>query len=92
MDFDAIGNRAIPNQRIVVFKDKTAFDAFLASWEMGYSCSVRMDGLNAMLVGFVNESDLLALLDGTEETGFNFPIGHPRIRIRWSAGWCRPAW
>jgi len=79
LDFSAIDNGAIPNQRIVVFKDKAALDAFLAKMGDGVSILGRLDRLNALLIGFTNESDLTALLDGTEETAFNFPASLPEF-------------
>ena len=79
LDFAAIDNGAIPNQRIVVFKDKAALAAFLAKMGDGVSILGRLDSLNAMLIGFKTEGDLTALLDGTEETGFNFPLQIPEF-------------
>ncbi len=79
MDFTAIDNGAIPNQRIVVFKDRAALEAFLARSGDLVSILGRLDRLNALLLGFGNEADLLGLLDGTEVTGFNFPLSIPEF-------------
>lgn len=79
LDLSAIDNGAIPNQRIVVFKNQAALDAFLAGMGDGVSVLGRLDRMNALLVGFGNGADLTALLDGTEETGFNFPASIPEF-------------
>ena len=79
LDLSAIDNGTIPNQRIVVFKNQAALNAFLAGMGDGVSVLGRLDRMNALLVGFGNEADLTALLDGTEETGFNFPASIPEF-------------
>lgn len=76
-DGAALAEGAIPNQRIVVFKDKEAMERFLAGMGGGLNVLGRMDRLNALLVGFGNEDDLLAMLDGSEETSYNFPVNIP---------------
>lgn len=76
-DTGAIDNGAIPNQRVIAFKDRAALEAFLAKLGGGVNLLGRLDKLNALLVGFGNEGDLLSLLDGTEETSFIFPINIP---------------
>ena len=47
-----------------------------------------MDKLNALLIGFGNESDLLGLLDGSEETSYNFPANIPEFCRIARAGRC----
>jgi hypothetical protein len=39
----------------------------------------RLDALNALRVGFDNEADLLAMLDGSEETSFIYPVNIPEF-------------
>lgn len=78
-DLIAADAGAIANQRIVVFKDQAALAAFLAKMGDGVSVLGRLDSLNALLIGFGNEADLTALLDGTEETSFNFPASIPEF-------------
>jgi len=77
LDTAAIEDGAIPNQRVLVFKDKASLDTFLAKMGGGLSLLGRIDSLNSLRIGFQNEADLLALLDGTEETGFIFPLRIP---------------
>lgn len=78
-DGAAFAEGAIPNQRIIVFKDRESMERFLAGMGGGLSLLGRMDKLNALLVGFGNEDDLLAMLDGTEETAYNFPVNIPEF-------------
>lgn len=76
-DYEALENGAIPNQRVIAFRDRASLEAFLAKLGDGVNLLGRLDKLNALLVGFGNESDLLGLLDGTEETSFIFPVSIP---------------
>lgn len=86
LDMAAIGDGAIPNQRVIVFKDKAALETFLAKLGSGVNLLGRLDKLNALHVGFGNEDDLLALLDGTEETGFIYPVKIPEFSTGPQAG------
>lgn len=86
LDMAAINDGAIPNQRVLVFKDKAALEAFLAKLGGGVNLLGRLDKLNALLVGFGNEDDLLAMLDGTEETGFIYPVNIPEFSTGAQAG------
>jgi hypothetical protein len=86
LDMAAINNGAIPNQRVIVFKDRAALEAFLAKLGNGMNLLGRLDKLNALHVGFGNEDDLLAMLDGTEETGFIYPVNIPEIGTGAQAG------
>ena len=86
LDMAAIGDGAIPNQRVLVFKDKAALEAFLAKLGGGVNLLGRLDKLNALHVGFGNEDDLLALLNGTEETGLVYPVNIPEIGTGAQAG------
>jgi hypothetical protein len=86
LDLAAIEDGAIPNQRVIVFTDQAALDAFLARMGDGVKVLDRLDKLNALLVGFGNEDDLFALLDGTEETGFIYPVNIPEFGAGVQAG------
>ncbi|MDX1680864.1 MAG: S8 family serine peptidase [Akkermansiaceae bacterium] len=76
-DVSAILKGAIPNQRILTFKDREAMEQYLARMGAGLRVLGRSDALNSLLVGFETESDLLASLDGSEETSYNFPVHIP---------------
>jgi len=82
----AINDGAIPNQRVIVFNDKAALEAFLSKLGNGMNLLGRLDKLNALHVGFGNEDDLLAMLDGTEETGLIYPVNIPEIGAGAQAG------
>jgi hypothetical protein len=86
LDMAAINNGAIPNQRVIVFKDRATLEAFLAKLGNGMNLLGRLDKLNALHVGFGSEDDLLALLAGTEETGFIYPVNIPEIGTGAQAG------
>lgn len=86
LDMAAINDGALPNQRVIVFRDKAALEAFLAKLGNGVNLLGRLDKLNALHIGFGNEDDLLALLDGTEETGFIYPVNIPEIGTGPQAG------
>jgi hypothetical protein len=86
LDMSAINDGAIPNQRVIVFKDQAALAAFLGRLGDGVNLLGRLDKLNALHVGFGNEDDLLALLDGTEETGFIYPVNVPEFSTGPQAG------
>lgn len=86
LDLGAIDEGAIPNQRVIVFKDRAALEAFLSKLGNGVSLLGRLDKLNALHVGFGNEDDLLGLLDGTEETGFIYPVNIPEFGAGAQAG------
>ena len=76
-DEAALSANAIPNQRTIGFADRAAMDRFLAGLGGGVSVLGRLDKLNALRVGFGNEADLLALLDGSEETSLIYPVSIP---------------
>ncbi len=86
LDMAAINDGAIPNQRVIVFKDQAALKAFLAKLGNGVNLLGRLDKLNALHVGFGNEDDLLGLLDGSEETGLVYPVNIPEIGTGPQAG------
>ena len=79
IDAEAMNAGAIPNQRILVFKDRAALERFLARTGNGISILGRLDKMNALLVGFGRFGDLDGLLDGDEETAFNFPAYIPEL-------------
>lgn len=86
LDLAAIHDGALPNQRVIAFQDKAALDAFLARLGNGVDLLGRLDKLNALHVGFGNEDELLALLDGTEETGYIYPVNIPEFGAGAQAG------
>lgn len=86
LDISAINDGALPNQRVVVFKNQAAIEAFLAKLGNGVKLLGRLDKLNALHLGFGNEDDLLGLLDGTEETGFIYPVNVPEFSTGPQAG------
>ena len=86
LDTAAINDGALPNQRVIIFKDQAALEAFLAKLGKGVNLLGRLDKLNALRVGFGNEDDLLGLLDGTEETGMIYPVNIPEISAGAQAG------
>lgn len=77
IDNNGLNAGALPNQRVLVFKDQATLEAFLA--KMGDSAKLlgRLDKLNALLLGYDNEGDFLGLLNGTEKADFNYPINIP---------------
>lgn len=76
-DVDAMAAGALANQRVLVFKDKDAMERLLAKLGKGVDLLGRLDALNALRVGFGNYDDLAALLDGSEEQSFIFPVNAP---------------
>lgn len=79
IDAEALNSGAIPNQRILTFKDRAALERFLAKAGGDVSLLGRLDGLNALLVGFRSQRDLDSLLEGDEETALNFPAFIPDL-------------
>ncbi len=76
-DREALDDGAIPNQRAIVFKDREAMERFLAKRGPGVSVLGRLDQLNALLIGFGNEADLAAMLNGDEESSMIYPVTIP---------------
>lgn len=69
---------ALQNQRSLRFADRAAMERFLAAAKnAGISILGSIDKLNALHVGFLSEDDLKALLDGSEEAGFIYPVYLP---------------
>lgn len=79
IDTEALNAGAIANQRIIVFKDRAALERFLAKMGGGLSLLGRLDELNSLLVGFRSPLDLDGLLEGDEETAFNFAAYIPDL-------------
>ena len=72
-DGKALAEGALLNQRIIAFKDKAAMERFLVKMSRGLNVLGRIDKLNTLLIGFGNENDLLSMLDGSEQTSYNYP-------------------
>ena len=68
---------ALPGQRILVFKNQAALEAFLKRAGDKIRLMGRLDALNALRIGFLDPSDLASLLDGEEEASFIFPVDIP---------------
>ncbi|MGJ8645108.1 MAG: S8 family peptidase [Luteolibacter sp.] len=79
IDAEALNAGAIPNQRILTFKDRAALERFLAKMGDDVTLLGRLDSLNALLVGFRSPLDLDGLLDGEEETAYNYPAYIPNL-------------
>lgn len=77
LDEEAIDVGAIAGQRGIIFKDRESMERFLSRLGDGVSVLSRIDQLNALVVRFLNEDDLLTLLDGSEETSLIFPVNVP---------------
>jgi len=80
-DSSSLENGAIPNQRVIIFKDTSALEAFLKRLGNGVKLLGRLEKFNALHVGFENENDLLGMLDGSEETSFIYPVEIPEFSI-----------
>ncbi len=77
-DGDAAEAGALQNQRSLRFSDRDAYDRFLAAAKgKGIAILGSIDRLNALHVGFLSLDELNALLDGSEESGFIFPVSLP---------------
>ncbi len=80
LDSDALEKGAIAGQRSIVFSDRESMERFLAKIKgKGFSMLGRIDALNALRIGFLSAADLAALLDGSEQTGFIFPVVVPEL-------------
>ncbi len=76
-DEEALREGALPGQRILVFKDQSALQAFLKKAGGRVRVVGRLDALNALRIGFSDVDDLASLLDGDEEASFIFPVNVP---------------
>jgi hypothetical protein len=70
---------ALENQRVLVFKDQAALNRFLERAGERIRLMGRLDALNALRIGFSDYDNLLALLDGSEEQSFVFPVNVPDL-------------
>ena len=73
-DDEALKVGALQGQRILVFKDQAAVEAFLKKAGNRVLLMGRLDALNALRVGFADPGELAALLDGGEQASFVFPV------------------
>jgi Subtilase family len=76
-DDEAIKAGALTGQRVVVFKDKAALEAFLKRAGEKVSLLGRLDALNALRVGFSNYDDLAAVLQSEEKDSLIYPVDLP---------------
>ena len=76
-DQEAADAGALQGQRVLVFKDQAALEAFLKKAGNHLKIMGRLDALNALRVGFLNANVLAGLLDGNEEISMVFPIQIP---------------
>jgi hypothetical protein len=76
-DSEAENAGALEGQRIVVFKDRAALEDFLKQAGPGIRLLGRLDSLNALRIGFADYDELLAMMDGSEEESFVFPVYTP---------------
>lgn len=77
-DSEAANAGALQNQRSLRFSDREALERFLeAAKGKGISILGRIDRLNALHVGFLSAAELASLLDGSEESGFIYPVTLP---------------
>ena len=70
---------ALSGQRVLMFADREAMERFLAKLSSGVQLLGRIDTLHALRVGFDDPLDLAALLDGSEELSFIFPVYTPPL-------------
>jgi hypothetical protein len=78
-DVEAAALGALEGQRVLVFKDQESLRRFLERAGKGIRLLGRLDALNALRVGFSDHADLSALLDGSEEQSFIFPVSTPPL-------------
>jgi hypothetical protein len=79
-DSEALDQGAIAGQRSIVFTDRESMERFLSKIKgKGFSVLGRIDALNALRIGFLSAAELAALLDGSEQTGFIFPVVVPGL-------------
>ena len=76
-DEEAAESGALPGQRVLVFKDRSALEDFLKRAGDRVRLMGRLDALNALRIGFLNYDDLASLLDGDEESSMIFPVDVP---------------
>lgn len=79
-DHEAEAEGALAGQRVLAFKDRAALEDFIKRAGSKIRILGQLDALNALQIGFSNYGDLLALLDGSEEQSFIFPVQIPDIK------------
>src|SRR5688572_30069599 len=77
LDDEATEAGALPGQRILVFNDKAALEAFFKRAGDSVRLLGRLDALNALKIGFLDYDDLASLLDGQEQTSLVYPVDIP---------------
>ncbi|MDB6080680.1 MAG: hypothetical protein JWO82_4427, partial [Akkermansiaceae bacterium] len=75
-DEEAEDAGALKHQRTLKFTDKAAYERFKAKAN-GIAILGEIDRLNILRVGFLSQAELKGLLDGSEQTGFIFPVSIP---------------
>lgn len=78
-DTEATAAGALRNQRVLVFKDQAALEAFLKRAGSVVSVLGRLDALNALRIGFSSMDDLTPLLLGEEQAALVFPVDVPSL-------------
>lgn len=82
---DAVGDRearelgALEGERVLIFKDAAGMARFLERAAGKLRIISRLDALRALRVGFAERADLDALLDGSENESFVFPVVIPGL-------------
>jgi len=79
-DLDARDAGAVQGQRWLRFSDRDSMERFLSRLEgSGISVLGSIDPLNALRIGFSDLDGLSSLLDGSEESGYIFPVTVPDV-------------
>ncbi|BCU75640.1 S8 family serine peptidase [Luteolibacter sp. LG18] len=79
-DAEALSKGALAGQRSITFTDKAAMQKFLEKIQgKGIAVLGRLDAINTLRVGFLSADELASALDGSEKTGFIFPVSVPTL-------------
>ncbi|QUE49695.1 S8 family serine peptidase [Luteolibacter ambystomatis] len=79
-DVEALSKGALAGQRSVTFKDRASMEAFLEKIKgKGIAVMGRLDAINTLRLGFLSADELASVLDGSEKTGFIFPVMVPGL-------------
>lgn len=76
-DLEAAQAGALEGQRVLVFANQAALEAFLKRAGNRVAVLGRLDALNALRIGFSDGLDFASLLTGNEESSFIFPAQIP---------------